>query len=84
MLRVFGKSPELEDICTAILCSRTEVSLYSAAEEVAGDSGVQGRKSSRSPEIADAVGRIPVGPNSVGFKPSSGAPAISYVCILLE
>ena len=50
---------------------KTEVSLCSA--EVAGDSGVQGRKSSRSPEIADAVGRIPVGPNSVGFKPSSSS-----------
>ena len=52
---------------------KTEVSLCSAAEEVAGDIGVQGKESSRFHEIAEAYGRIPVGPNSVGFKPSSSS-----------
>ena len=45
LLRVNGESAELGIFY--ILCSRTDVSFYSAAEEVAGDSGVQGRESSR-------------------------------------
>ena len=40
LLCVFGK-PQNWNI--SILCSRTDVSFYSAADEVAGDSGVQGK-----------------------------------------
>ena len=55
------------------------MSFYSAADEVAGDSGVQGKESSRPYEVAEATGRIPVDPDSVGFKPSSSSSSY-FIC----